>query len=113
MPLPFPQGETVTILRPGETVRDSAGNYVPGPDQEIPVAGCPVWPTSTDERLDGQDQTVEALTVLVPYDVEVRPTDRMRIYGRVFTVRGEAQSWKSPLTGTRAGQQIQLERVVG
>lgn len=111
--MPFPQGETIVILRPGVPVRDSAGNHVPGPDQEIPVPGCPVWPTSTDERLNAQDQTVEALTALVPYDVDVHATDRVRVYGRVFTVRGEAQAWQSPLTGTRAGRQIQLERVTG
>lgn len=113
MPLPLPQGEIVTILRPGAPSRDSAGNYVPGADEEIQVPGCAVWPGGGDERLDAQDQTVETLTVLLPYDVEVRATDRVRVYGRVFEVRGPAQAWKSPLTGTRAGRQIQLERVVG
>ncbi|MEV7013275.1 hypothetical protein [Streptosporangium sp. NPDC051022] len=113
MPVPLPQGETVVILRPGARTRDSAGNYLPGPDREIPVPGCAAWPTGSTEQVEAQDQTKELFTVLAPYGTDIRATDRVRLYGRVFEVDGEPQSWKSPLTGTAPGIEIRLERTKG
>lgn len=113
MPAPFPQGETLVILRAASSTRDSAGNYVPGADREIPVAGCAAWNTGTSERLDAQDQVVELFTVVAPYGTDIRATDRARLRGRVFTVQGQPQPWKSPLTGTTGGVEIRLQRIVG
>lgn len=113
MPLPLPQGDTVTILRPGEPTRDNAGNYVPGLDLEIPYAGCAVWPDASTETTDAQDQVTERLSALLPYGADVQATDRARVYDRIFQVQGMPQSWRSPLTGTRGGIHVYLVRVTG
>ncbi|MEV8637792.1 head-tail adaptor protein [Streptosporangium sp. NPDC051023] len=113
MPVPLPQGETIVILRPTGRTRDSAGNYVPDGDREIPVPGCAAWPTGSTEQVEAQDQTTELFTVLAPYGADIRATDRVRLHGRVFTVQGEPQLWKSPLTGAAPGLEIRLERTKG
>ena len=113
MPLPLPAGETVTVLNPGPPTRDSAGNYIPGPDMLTPIEGCAVWPTGSVELDDTLDQTMEHLTVLVPYGTDVSNISRVKMWGRVFNVIGTPLPWASPLTGTRAGIQLQLELVTG
>lgn len=109
----LPLGETVVVLHPGDPVRDSAGNYIPGADVETPIEGCAVWPTGSTENDDAQDQTAERLTVLVPYGTAVDVISRVRVWGYVYNVNGAPLPWSSPLTGTRAGIQLHLERVSG
>lgn len=106
-------GETVIILRPGTPTRDQRGNDVPGADVEIPVEGCIVWPTGSNEKIQGQDQIDDNLTVSMPYGTDVRYTDRARVRGFVYRVTGLPNSWASPFTGHRAGVETRLERVKG
>ncbi len=113
MPLPLPQGETVEVLHPGAPTRDSAGNYIPGVDVVVPIEGCAVWPTGSTENDDTQDQVAERLTLLLPYGTPAAAISRVRVWGRVYNVTGEPLPWASPLTGTKAGTQLQLERVTG
>src|SRR5690606_5512820 len=112
MPLPLPAGETVVLLRRTQSGRDGHGHPV-WSTAEIPVAGCAVWPTGSTEQTHGQDQTSERLTVMAPYGTEVRSTDQARVRGLVYEVEGLPSSWRSPLTGTRAGVEVRLERVRG
>ncbi|WP_177240549.1 hypothetical protein [Nonomuraea wenchangensis] len=112
MPPPLPAGETVVLLRRTQSGRDSHGNPV-WTVAELPVEGCAVWPTGSTEETHGQDQTSERLTVLAPYGTEVRSTDQVRARGLVYEVQGLPSSWRSPLTGTRAGVEVRLERVRG
>lgn len=106
-------GETVTILRPGTSTRDAHGNDAPGPDTEIDVEHCAVWPTGSDEKIQGQDQVSEQFSVWLPYGTSVLVTDRLRIRGEVYHAVGRASSWGSPFTATRAGVEIKVERVTG
>lgn len=106
-------GETVTILRPGSSTRDSHGNDVPGPDVETPVDHCAVWPTGTSEQIQGQDQVQDHVQVLFPYGTSVLATDRLLVRGDVYQVVGRPPSWKSPFTATTAGVEVQAERVTG
>lgn len=110
---PWPLGELVVVLRPGPMTRDAMGQEVPGPDTEIPVPGCAVWPRTSSERDQGQAQVVVGLTVFVPPGVEVRATDRMRVRGAVYQVDGEPGTYRSPLTGTTSGTEVALSRVTG
>ena len=112
MPLPLPAGETVTRLRRTQTGRDGHGNPV-WSVTETPLSGCAVWPTGSTEQIQGQDQTSERMTVLAPYETEVLATDQMRVRGFVYEVVGLPSSWRSPLTATRAGVEVRLERVRG
>ncbi|GGK61238.1 hypothetical protein Sme01_02880 [Sphaerisporangium melleum] len=113
MPLPLPQGETITVLNPGAPTRDSAGNYLPGADIETPIEGCAIWPTGSTEDTDTQDQTAERLSVLIPPGTPVSSISRVRVWGYVYNVTGAPMPWRSPLTGTSAGIELHLERVSG
>ncbi|MEO3856233.1 hypothetical protein [Acrocarpospora sp. B8E8] len=106
-------GETIVILRPGTPTRDSHGNDVPGADTEIDVDHVAVWPTGSTEEIQGQDQTSDSLSALLPYGTDVRFTDRARVRGFIYRVTGVPSSWSSPFTSTRAGVEIRLERVTG
>lgn len=112
MPAPYPLGETVVLLRQTQSGRDSHGNPV-WSTIEHPVEGCAVWPTGSTEQVQGQDQTSERLTVLAPYGTDVNAIDQVRVRGLVYEVEGLPSSWRSPLTGTRAGVEVRLERVRG
>lgn len=106
------RGETVTFLWRTESGRDAHGNPT-WTWAETVVSGCVVWPTGSTEQTHGQDQTSERLTVMAPYGTEVRSTDQARVRGLVYEVEGLPSSWRSPLTGTRAGVEVRLERVRG
>lgn len=112
MPAPYPLGETVVFLRRTETGRDGHGNPV-WSITEHPAEGCAVWPTGSTEQVQGQDQTSERLTVLAPYGTRILSTDQVKVYGLVYEVVGLPSAWRSPLTGTRAGVEVRLERVQG
>ncbi|HEY9524047.1 MAG TPA: hypothetical protein VIR33_12470 [Thermopolyspora sp.] len=106
-------GEVVTILRPGTPTRDSHGNDVPGPDIEIDVDHCAVWQTGTSEQVQDQDQVQNSIQVFFPFGTSILATDRLRVRSEVFQVVGRPPSWSSPFTGTRAGVEVQAERVTG
>lgn len=112
MPVPLPAGDTVVLLRRTQTGRDGHGNAV-WSVSETPVAGCAVWPTGSTEQIQGQDQTNDRLTVLAPYGTLILPTDQVKVYGLVYEVVGLPSAWRSPLTGTRAGVEVRLERLRG
>ncbi|GGX63224.1 hypothetical protein [Streptomyces hiroshimensis] len=112
--LPAPAfGEAVTVLRPGPAVLDIYGNDAPGPDQEHPLHGCVVAPEPGAETVGGQDIVTDHLVIYAPAESDVRPTDRLRVRGDVFSVHGPVQDFRSPLTGTRAGVQVTARRVTG
>lgn len=105
-------GETVTLLRRVESGRDSHGNTV-WSTTEIAVDRCAVWPTGSTEKTQGQDQTSDHLTVMLPYGTEIRSTDQARVRGEIFDVTGLPSSWVSAFTATRVGVEVRLERVRG
>ncbi len=113
MPPPYPVGETVTILRPGPPVEDDYGNDVPGPDTETQVAGCAVWPRTSNEDNQARAQVIEGLNLVAPYGTDIRPHDRVKIGDLIYEVDGDPGDWASPLTGTKAATQVSLTRVTG
>lgn len=113
MPPPYPVGETVTFIRAGAPTQDDYGNDVPGTPAETDVAGCAVWPRTSNEDVQGRLQVIEGLNVVAPYGTDVGPQDRARVRGVLYDVNGDPGEWRSPLTGTKAGVQIELTRVTG
>lgn len=113
MPPPYPAGVVVTFIRPGAPTQDAYGNDVPGAATETDVAGCAVWPRTSDEDVQGRMQVTQGLNVVAPYGTDVRPQDQARVGGVLYDVDGDPGDWRSPLTGTRAGVQISLTRVTG
>jgi len=102
-------GETVTVIRQTENNR---GDWTPG--ETFRVEGCAVWPTTSTETVEGgMDIVVLGLTLLMPPYSDVLSTDKITVRGILYTVNGEPGIHKSPLTGTRAGIEVQLKAQTG
>lgn len=98
--------ETVTVIRPPG--RDAFGDPLPGDATEFDVPGCLFAPGPSQE-LGFAAATVDTDgTVYAPPDTDVRPTDRIRIRGAVYSVVGDPQNW-----GRSAGVVIPVRRVTG
>lgn len=114
----LPQGDTVTILRPGPATQDAYGNDVPGAPTEIPVPGCAVAPrdgtgAGANEIVDARDTVITGLTMWAPYGTDIRATDRIRVAGLVYEVDGQPGSFRSPFTGSTGPVVAALELVTG
>jgi hypothetical protein len=114
----LPNGETVTILRPGPSTEDTYGNDVPGPPTEIPVTGCAVAPrdgtgSAANELTDARDTVITGLTLYAPYGTDIRATDRVRVGSDVYEVEGLPGSFRSPFTGSTGPVVVALELVTG
>lgn len=113
----LPNGETVTIVRPGPPTQDPYGNDVPGAPTEITVGGCAVAPrgeaSAADELTDARDTVIVGLTLWAPYGTDIRATDRVRVGGALYEVDGQPGSFRSPFTGSTGPVVAALELVTG
>lgn len=107
MSLPF--GETVTVTRVSENNR---GDHTGG--ESFTIEGCAAWPTvSTETVTGGMDVVTLGLTLWMPPFSDVLSTDTITVRGTLYTVNGEPGIFKSPLSGTRAGIEVQLKAQTG
>lgn len=123
MPAPYPYGETVRILRTGESPgRGPRGQPLPGPDESFDLAGCVVTPRAETPQVGGdqqqaRDTVIVGYTVYAPPDhpqMPVRTTDGALIRGIRCEITGEPGDWgRSPFTGTRGVVQFAADRVTG
>ncbi|MFJ7998941.1 hypothetical protein ACIQ7D_17595 [Streptomyces sp. NPDC096310] len=120
MPAPYPYGETVRIVRIGESSgRDPRGQPLPGLDESFDVHGCVVTPRAETPQVggpeqQGRDTVIVGYTVYAPPRTGVRTTDRVRIRGEVCEITGQPGDWgRSPFTGTRGVVQFAADRVTG
>lgn len=123
VPAPYPYGETVRILRTGESPgRGPRGQPLPGPDESFDVAGCVVAPRAESPQVGGdqqqaRDTVIVGYTVYAPPDhpqMPVRTTDGALIRGVRCEITGEPGDWgRSPFTGTRGPVQFAADRVTG
>lgn len=114
----LPNGEAVTIVRPGPPTEDIYGNDVPGAPTEIPVSGCGVAPrdgtgAGANEITDARDTVISGLTLYAPYGTDIRATDRVRVGGTLYEVDGLPGSFRSPFTGSTGPVVVALELVTG
>ena len=84
----LPQGDTVTIIRPGPATQDAYGNDAPGAPTEITVTGCGLAPrdgasSGSNELTDARDTVITGLTLYAPYGTDIRATDKVRVHGQV------------------------------
>jgi hypothetical protein len=106
---PFPFGETVTITRQTD---NAYGDWSAGDTHTI--EGCAVWPTTGTETVaGGMDIVVFGLTLLMPPGSDVLSTDTVIVRDTSYNVNGEPTFYKSPLTGTRGGLEVQLKAITG
>lgn len=85
--------ETVTVIRPPG--RDKFGDQAAGTPTEFDVAGCLFAPGPSREMGFASNQVLTDATVYGPAGMDVRPTDRVRARGDVYTVVGFPQVWGS------------------
>lgn len=110
----FPFGESITVHARSSTAQDDYGDPIVGDDGPgVVVDGCAVWPRASTENTNGQDLVVTGLTVLAPPGTAITATDQVSIRGDRYNVVGDVAAYRSPLTGTDAGVEVQLERVTG
>lgn len=114
----LPQGDTVTIVRPGPPTQDAYGNDVPGAPTEIQVAGCGIAPrdstgSASNEITDARDTVISGLTLYAPYGTDIRATDRVRVGGVMYEVEGLPGSFRSPFTASTGPVVAALELVTG
>jgi hypothetical protein len=120
MPAPYPFGETVRILRTGQSPgRDPRGQPLPGPDESFDLEGCVVTPRAETPPVGGAEQqardtVIVGWTVYAPAGKPLRTTDKARIRGVTCEITGEPGDWgRSPFTGTRGPLQFAADRVTG
>lgn len=98
----FPNGETVTVLKPGTKIDPFSGLEVPDPENPVPIEYpfCAVGMGPSDETwMVGRDLTKVALTVYLPYAVvDAADEDRAVVRGVEYGVYGAPFTWRSPFT---------------
>lgn len=109
----FPYGVEVTLIRREVLGVDQYGNDVRGPVATV-VPGAVTWPRTSAEETDARNTVIVGMTVLLPPGVDVKPTDTFLIDGVAYEVTGQPFDWShNPWTQSRAGVQVELERVSG
>lgn len=104
--------ETVTLLIPTQVGTDSSGEPIPGYDDELPIDGCIVWPSSSREDLEvGVMRTVDEWTVAFPPGTVITADARAMIRGRVFHAMADGFAWASPFTGWAPGVVASFKKV--
>lgn len=114
----LPQGETVTIVRPGAPTQDAYGNDVPGAPTEISVPGCGIAPqdgngAGGNELVQARDTVIAGLVLYAPAGTDLRPTDKVRVAGVLYEVIGQPGGFRSPFTGSTGPVVASLQLVTG
>lgn len=114
----LPDGDVVTIVRPGPPTRDIYNNDVPGPPTEIQVPGCGIAPrdstgSGSNELTEARDTVISGLILYAPYGTDIRATDQVRVGGDLYQVEGLPGSFRSPFTGSTGPVVAALELVTG
>lgn len=116
----LPNGETVTVIRPGPPTQDEYGNDVPGTPTETDIPGCGIAPREGagggSEILQAQqvrDTVITGLTLYAPYGTDLRATDRVRVGGAVYEVQGQPGAFASPFTGSTGPVMAALQLITG
>lgn len=109
----FPFGEDVAIARREVVGLDPYGNDV----REMvttTIPGCVIWPRTSVEYTDARDTVIIGVTCLMPPDIAVEATDKFIVRGDEYDVTALPFNWsQSPFTNSRAGVQVELQRVTG
>lgn len=108
MTLGVMNGETITVIR---GTKNSFGDPIAGATHLI--EDCAIYPVTTTEVVAGEDVVVWGLTVLVPEDSDVLPTDRVTARGVTYEVSGQPMVHRSPITGRTSCVEIHLVAATG
>lgn len=111
-------GETVVIVRQSPGGVDEYGDPISGSEERIDVPGCTWAPrlagaasSEIDDR--GRQGIIVGMTVYMPYDTDLRPSDQLVLDGLLYEVEGEPGKWHNRMTGRRAGLEVAARRSEG
>jgi len=96
---------TVTVVR--GTGRDPYGDPKPGAATEFQVDGCLFAPGPSRELAFAAATVTSDATIYGPPAMDIRPTDRVRVNGQLYSVVGDPQDWGS------AGTVVVLRKTTG
>jgi hypothetical protein len=109
----FPFGEDVAIARREVVGVDDYGNDV----REMvttTIPDCVIWPRTSVEYTDARDTVITGITVLIPPDIPVLPTDKFIVRDEEYDVTATPFDWsQNPWTNSRTGTQVELRQVTG
>lgn len=109
----FPYGEDVGLSRVEVIGVDQYGNDV-SDLVTTTIPGCVVWPRTSAEFTDSRETVITGITVLIPPGIAVKATDRFVIRDELYDVSALPFDWsQNPWTNSRAGVQVELEKVTG
>lgn len=108
----FPFGQSVTLHTRTVVGEDEYGNTV-YEEVDTVVRVVAVWPRTSTEAVQAQDQVVSGLWALFPPTHDVSAVDAITVYGKRYEIDGEPGRYLSPLTGRDVGFQLALRRVTG
>jgi len=109
-------GETVTRIRAGaSTGVDRYDTPIPGVDVVTVLDGAAFDPGGSREPLEvGRTQTVTNPKVYFYMNTpDVVSTDRLRVRGLVYQVKGRPAVWSSPFPSAVGGLVVELELAEG
>jgi hypothetical protein len=109
----FPYGEDVAISRREVIGVDQYGNDV----KELvttTIPGCVVWPRVSNEYTDSRDTVITGITVIFPPGTDLQAVDEVIVRELEYEVMGDPFVWaQNPWTNSKAGVQVELQRVTG
>lgn len=102
--------ETVEVWRQG----DSDGfDELPVLTLHHVVGGVVVAPDETDEYGKFASTTFTVWELYCPAGADITATDRVKVRGLMWDVRGEPSEWRSPFSSWVPGLKVVVTRTVG
>lgn len=102
--------ETVTRVRP-EPPTGRFGERAPS-SPDVDIKYCTLIPARTDESRDLEDLAVQRMTLVAPFEADIKVDDQIRARGWVFDVEGHPQYFRTK-KGKPKAVLANLRRVTG
>lgn len=110
MIVPFANGLTVTIERPGGLTR--FGDRLPSAAHT--VSGCALYPSASSEDTTQRDTVIADWYLLAPYGSDIKASDIVVLPGGArYEVDGSPGSYASPFSTWKPGMKVTLRGVTG
>jgi len=112
----YPYGDELTITHREPTGQDGDGNDTFTTTTTTVVGGfAPSISRAvrSHEMLGGRDTVITETLAFFPPGTVVDSNDAVTVRGETYEVTGDAQDWRNPFTGWRAGVVVVLRKVTG
>ena len=108
VPVSFPHGETVTVLREQRDPATGISTLV----EDRALAGCAWAPVGQETNDPAREHVTSRRSLFTPPGSALRTGERVRfVDGTLWEVVVDADTWRSPWTGWTPGDHIMLTKV--